>query len=85
MSILKKKLFENLVVANVADSRAGLATISDDGSLILVQLTLDFKPNIPRAYLFQLPFVLYCIMFEYALNDFSYDMVCRGGRTCSSV
>ncbi|WOH08531.1 hypothetical protein DCAR_0727972 [Daucus carota subsp. sativus] len=48
MSILKKKLFENLVVANVVDSRAGLATISDDGSLILVQLTLDFKPNIPQ-------------------------------------
>lgn len=40
-----------LVVANVGDSRAILATTSDDGSLIPVQLTLDFKPNIPRAYL----------------------------------
>lgn len=37
-----------LVVANVGDSRAVLATTSDDGSLIPFQLTLDFKPNIPQ-------------------------------------
>ncbi|XP_057503265.1 probable protein phosphatase 2C 34 [Actinidia eriantha] len=37
-----------LVVANVGDSRAVLATTSDDGSLIQVQLTVDFKPNLPQ-------------------------------------
>ncbi|CAN8255762.1 unnamed protein product [Cochlearia groenlandica] len=35
-------------VANVGDSRAVLATVSDDGSLAAVQLTLDFKPNLPQ-------------------------------------
>ncbi|KAK5794498.1 hypothetical protein PVK06_035729 [Gossypium arboreum] len=38
---------EHLVIANVGDSRAVLATISDDGILIPFQLTIDFKPNIP--------------------------------------
>ncbi|GFY94902.1 protein phosphatase 2C family protein [Actinidia rufa] len=37
-----------LVVANVGDSRAVLATTSDDGSLVQVQLTVDFKPNLPQ-------------------------------------
>lgn len=37
-----------MVLANVGDSRAVLATISDDGSLVPVQLTTDFKPNLPR-------------------------------------
>lgn len=37
-----------IVVANVGDSRAVLATTSDDGSLVPVQITLDFKPNIPQ-------------------------------------
>jgi len=35
-----------MVLANVGDSRAVLATISDDGSLAPVQLTTDFKPNL---------------------------------------
>ncbi|KAL7239532.1 hypothetical protein ACSBR2_005431 [Camellia fascicularis] len=39
---------ELLVVANVGDSRAVLATMSDDGSLVPVQLTVDFKPNLPQ-------------------------------------
>ncbi|KAJ7977901.1 Protein phosphatase 2C family protein, partial [Quillaja saponaria] len=39
---------EVLVIANVGDSRAVLATTSDDGSLIPVQLTIDFKPNLPK-------------------------------------
>lgn len=39
---------EHLMVANVGDSRAVLATISDDGSLVPLQLTIDFKPNIPE-------------------------------------
>lgn len=37
-----------MVVANVGDSRAVMATTSDDGSLVPVQLTVDFKPNLPR-------------------------------------
>lgn len=39
---------EFFVVANVGDSRAVLATTSDDGSLVPVQLTVDFKPNLPQ-------------------------------------
>lgn len=42
---------EMLVIANVGDSRAVLATTSDDGSLVPVQLTVDFKPNLPRQSL----------------------------------
>ncbi|XP_048325055.2 probable protein phosphatase 2C 34 [Ziziphus jujuba] len=39
---------ELMVVANVGDSRAVLATTSDDGNLVSVQLTVDFKPNLPQ-------------------------------------
>ncbi|GKV31427.1 hypothetical protein SLEP1_g40114 [Rubroshorea leprosula] len=39
---------EHLVIANVGDSRAVLATTSDDGNLVPLQLTVDFKPNIPE-------------------------------------
>ncbi|RZS21340.1 hypothetical protein BHM03_00053964 [Ensete ventricosum] len=39
---------ELMVIANVGDSRAVLATTSDDGSLVPIQLTIDFKPNLPR-------------------------------------
>ncbi|KAF3454560.1 hypothetical protein FNV43_RR05008 [Rhamnella rubrinervis] len=39
---------ELIVVANVGDSRAVLATTSDEGSLVPVQLTVDFKPNLPQ-------------------------------------
>jgi len=39
---------EQLAVANVGDSRAVLATISEDGSLVPLQLTIDFKPNLPQ-------------------------------------
>lgn len=39
---------EKIVVANVGDSRAVLATTSDDGDLVAVQLTIDFKPNLPQ-------------------------------------
>ncbi|KAF3529127.1 hypothetical protein DY000_02042729 [Brassica cretica] len=39
---------DHLVVANAGDSRAVIATTSDDGSgLVPVQLSVDFKPNIP--------------------------------------
>ncbi|WOG84396.1 hypothetical protein DCAR_0103579 [Daucus carota subsp. sativus] len=37
-----------IVVANVGDSRAVLATTSDDGSTTAIQLTTDFKPNLPH-------------------------------------
>ncbi|XP_010259459.1 PREDICTED: probable protein phosphatase 2C 73 [Nelumbo nucifera] len=39
---------EFIVIANVGDSRAVLATTCDDGSLVPVQLTIDFKPNLPQ-------------------------------------
>jgi serine/threonine protein phosphatase PrpC len=39
---------DTVIIANVGDSRAVLATTSDDGSLVAVQLTVDFKPNLPR-------------------------------------
>lgn len=39
---------ECIMVANVGDSRAVLATTSEDGSLVPVQLTVDFKPNLPH-------------------------------------
>ncbi|MBA0573655.1 hypothetical protein Golob_000919, partial [Gossypium lobatum] len=37
-----------IYVANIGDSRAVLATTSDDGNLVPVQLTVDFKPNLPQ-------------------------------------
>ncbi|CAA0381451.1 unnamed protein product [Arabidopsis thaliana] len=37
-----------IYIANVGDSRAVLATVSDEGSLVAVQLTVDFKPNLPQ-------------------------------------
>ncbi|KAK1697202.1 hypothetical protein QYE76_013899 [Lolium multiflorum] len=37
-----------MVIANVGDSRAVLATTSDDGKVAAVQLTVDFKPNLPQ-------------------------------------
>lgn len=39
---------ETLTVANVGDSRAVLATMGESGKLVPVQLTVDFKPNLPR-------------------------------------
>lgn len=40
-----------LVIANVGDSRAVLATTADDGGVAAVQLTVDFKPNLPSKSL----------------------------------
>jgi serine/threonine protein phosphatase PrpC len=48
LSIVKQG--EMMVIANVGDSRAVLATTSDHGSVTAVQLTVDFKPNLPRKY-----------------------------------
>ncbi|XP_050372702.1 probable protein phosphatase 2C 33 [Argentina anserina] len=39
---------QDLVIANIGDSRAVLGTRDQDGSLIAVQLTVDLKPNLPR-------------------------------------
>ena len=41
---------ERLVIANVGDSRAVLATTSEDGTLEALQLTIDFRPNLPRKF-----------------------------------
>ena len=49
LSIVKQG--EMMVIANVGDSRAVLATTSDDGGVAAVQLTVDFKPNLPRKSL----------------------------------
>lgn len=39
---------EHLVVANAGDSRAVLGVISDDdGCLKPIQLSVDFRPNLP--------------------------------------
>uniref|UniRef100_M8BAW9 protein-serine/threonine phosphatase n=1 Tax=Aegilops tauschii TaxID=37682 RepID=M8BAW9_AEGTA len=46
LSIVKKG--NMMVIANVGDSRAVLGTTSDDGSIAAVQLTVDFKPNLPQ-------------------------------------
>ncbi|CAA2992370.1 probable phosphatase 2C 34 [Olea europaea subsp. europaea] len=39
---------ELIFIANVGDSRAVLATMSETGNLEAVQLTMDFKPNLPQ-------------------------------------
>lgn len=41
----------DLIVANLGDSRAVLATISEQGYLRAVQLTTDQKPNVPGNHL----------------------------------
>ncbi|CAN6271986.1 unnamed protein product [Urochloa humidicola] len=38
---------KDLIVANLGDSRAVLATMSDSGHLAAVQLTVDHKPSLP--------------------------------------
>lgn len=50
LSIVKQG--DVMVVANVGDSRAVLGTTSDDGAVAAVQLTVDFKPNLPRKSLY---------------------------------
>uniref|UniRef100_A0ACD5U343 Uncharacterized protein n=1 Tax=Avena sativa TaxID=4498 RepID=A0ACD5U343_AVESA len=46
LSVVKQG--ETMVIANVGDSRAVLATTSDDGRVAAVQLTVDFKPELPQ-------------------------------------
>jgi serine/threonine protein phosphatase PrpC len=38
---------QDVVIGNVGDSRAVLATRDEDNSLIAVQLTVDLKPDLP--------------------------------------
>lgn len=38
---------QNIVIGNVGDSRAVLATRDKDSSLIAIQLTVDLKPDLP--------------------------------------
>lgn len=42
---------QDIVIGNVGDSRAVLATRDEDNSLIAVQLTVDLKPDLPRLFL----------------------------------
>ncbi|KAL2523855.1 putative protein phosphatase 2C 18 [Abeliophyllum distichum] len=39
---------QDLIIGNIGDSRAVLATRDKDNSLMAVQLTVDLKPNLPR-------------------------------------
>ncbi|XP_059666627.1 probable protein phosphatase 2C 66 [Cornus florida] len=39
---------QDLIIGNVGDSRAVLATRDKENSLVAVQLTIDLKPNLPR-------------------------------------
>ncbi|CAA0815498.1 Probable protein phosphatase 2C 6 [Striga hermonthica] len=39
---------QDLIIGNVGDSRAVLATRDKDNALVAVQLTVDLKPNLPR-------------------------------------
>ncbi|OWM88136.1 probable protein phosphatase 2C 34 [Punica granatum] len=39
---------DHLIIANIGDCRAVLATTSDHSSLLPIQLTVDFKPDLPQ-------------------------------------
>jgi len=53
---------EYLITANIGDSRAVLATTSEDGILTPRQLTTDFKPNLPRKIYLSYTFTtIYCL------------------------
>lgn len=53
------------MLANVGDSRAVLGTTSNDGNLVAVQLTVDFKPNLPRK------------CFSFGTYSYECNYVCR--------
>ncbi|KAF7103815.1 hypothetical protein CFC21_104758 [Triticum aestivum] len=63
LSIMKQS--DLMVVANVSDSRAVLATTSDDGDITTVQLTVDFKPDLPQ----EKARILQCEGRVHCLND----------------
>ncbi|XP_026438466.1 probable protein phosphatase 2C 1, partial [Papaver somniferum] len=47
-SVTVIKQGEDLVIANLGDSRAVLGTSSDNGDMMAVQLTTDLKPSVPE-------------------------------------
>lgn len=79
------------MVANVGDSRAVLATLSDDGDLVPFQLTVDFKPNLPgQLSIFSLSFHINFYVYVYDI-PISYG-ICplvsvgyRGSRAYNTV
>ncbi|KAG8362595.1 hypothetical protein BUALT_BualtUnG0060100 [Buddleja alternifolia] len=54
-----------IFLANVGDSRAVLGTTCDDGNLVAVQLTIDFKPNLPQ----EAERIMECRGRVYSLDD----------------
>ncbi|KAL2231264.1 probable protein phosphatase 2C 34 [Sesamum indicum] len=54
-----------IFLANVGDSRAVLGTTSDSGNLVAVQLTIDFKPNLPQ----EAERIIQCNGRVYCLHD----------------
>ncbi|XP_026410382.1 probable protein phosphatase 2C 73 [Papaver somniferum] len=56
---------DNIFISNVGDSRAVLATASDDGTLVPVQLTMDFKPNLPQ----EVERIMHCNGRVFCLDD----------------
>ncbi|KAJ6967262.1 protein phosphatase 2C 6 [Populus alba x Populus x berolinensis] len=56
---------QDLVIGNVGDSRAVLATRDQDDSLLAVQLTVDLKPDLPR----EAARILQCKGRVFALQD----------------
>ncbi|KAG6481831.1 hypothetical protein ZIOFF_058453 [Zingiber officinale] len=46
VSIMKQG--EDLIIANLGDSRAVMAAVSEDGRLEAIQLTTDLKPSVPQ-------------------------------------
>ncbi|KAI3979509.1 hypothetical protein MKX01_001701 [Papaver californicum] len=47
-SVTVIKQGEDLIIANLGDSRAVLGTRSENGEMMVVQLTTDLKPNVPE-------------------------------------
>lgn len=76
---------ENLIIANVGDSRVVLATTSEDGTLFPLQLTTDFKPNLPSEIYISL-FSSSCICSINVIN-LSIDNLLnfRGGRAHRTI
>ncbi|XP_026420472.1 WAT1-related protein At5g45370-like [Papaver somniferum] len=56
---------DNIFISNVGDSRAVLETASDDGTLVPVQLTMDFKPNLPQ----EAERIMHCNRRVFCLDD----------------
>ncbi|KAH7431473.1 hypothetical protein KP509_08G050200 [Ceratopteris richardii] len=64
-SVTVIKQGEDLVIGNVGDSRAVLATLSHDSTLEAIQLTVDLKPSVPK----EAERILKCNGRVFALED----------------